>query len=163
MDIKKQFLYKPIDAEAINTFYLSLNDEKKYLSNPAQADIEFAIGIFLDSNLIAVAGIKRRLKVFRFSFHIIKEQYQGLGLSKQLTQKLAEQCTKNNISCIFASVDCTNENAMVSGQKYGYQLIYSDGEMSRFIYPLGRRGQIVKVIIPYICRLIFPIIRLFSR
>ncbi len=163
MNDDKELLFKAVDAEAINSFYLSLNNEKKYLTNPAKVDIELAVGIFSDSNLIAVTGIKRRYKLFRFSFHIIKKQYQGLGLSKQLTQKLVEQCTINNFCCFFASVDCENENAIISGHKNGYELIYSDGKIARFIYPLNRKGQIVKVIIPFVCRLIFPMSRLFSR
>ena len=156
-------MIQPVNISDIDAFYRSLNEERNFVDNPAQADIEYAIGIFNDSRLIAVAGVKRRIKVFRFSFYIIKKQYQGLGLSKQLTKQIIEHCITQKASWIFASAYCENQSAVKAWKKQGYKMIYSDGEIARFIYPLNKRGQIVQVLIPSICRLIIPIKKLFSR
>ena len=155
-----------LDFEEVEVFLNSLTGvERKYISNILESPItvDFITGVRIDNKLVGIAGFVRYFRFFHFSFHIVKSEFQGRGISKQLTTGLVSYAKEKGDSFFLASTHW-DKSSLAIWLKQGYKIVYEGGDLYyRLVFPLNWRGEVVCKLLPIICNICFPIIRKLKR
>lgn len=150
---------RDLSFNELASFYDSLDEEQLYIGNPNnyKKRLDCIIGLFVGSELAGVGGFKKYYGCFPFAFYIIKQRYQGQGLSKILTGIIQNHAIKNRYSFFMCSAYLANKPAISAWTKQGYKLFYQDNEIARFIFPLNSRGKFITSLVTIASPAIFTL------
>ena len=144
-----------LDLDEIGPFYESLISEKEHLDNAFEGTLEFVTGIRVDNRLVAIGGLRRRFRVFRFAFRVIRTEFQRRGLSKQLKSDIDIYARERGYSFYMSSVKKENTRALDIFPKQGARIVYKGGTQYVLGWPLNRKGECILALMPMICRVFF--------
>lgn len=112
--------------DAIRTFYKSLSTEKETFQLPLDSILKsYLLYVVWDSsqNIQALAGLRKKVGASVF-FVVVKEEFQGKGLGKQLTEKCFESLSVLNP--ILLTVEKGNKKAQHLYESLGMKVISAD-------------------------------------
>lgn len=153
-----------IDFEELNSFYNALTVEKEYFDqSPLEppGTLEFVTGVRIDSELVGIGGLKRYFYFFHFTFCIVKLEFQGKGLSKEIVSNLIAYAKGRGYSFFLMSVNKNNTASLASWLKWGAEILYHAHNVYRMGCYWNWRGKVMcKVIVPILFNIYFPTVKL---
>ncbi len=145
---------RDVDVAEINTFYNSLTDELKYVDqNPLKppGKLEFVTGHRVDGKLVGIAGLNRYYYSFHFAFYMVRTEFQGKGLGKQLVNALIAYAREEGHSFLLISIHRENTPSLALCQRVGAKLMCEAGGRYRLGYYLNWRGRVI-------CMAVMPVL-----
>lgn len=153
-----------VDFEELDLFYNALTSEKKYFDqNPLEppGTLEFVTGVRIGNELVGIGGLKRYFYFFHFTFRIVKIQFQGRGLSKQIVNNLITYAKERRYSFLLISVNRDNTASLASWLKMGAKILCYADNVYRMGYYLNWRGKVAcKVFVPILFSIYLPAVKL---
>jgi len=144
----KKMVLRNIRFDEIAPFYEGLDEQTRaMIDNPLEwaSSIVFVTGIRVEGQLAAIGGFKRSaFWLPLFTFHIVKPEYQKMGLGSQFTQEFVQFAKERGENCFMGTLRMRNVSNLPFFLKEGYRLISLESDLYvRGIVPLNRKGEIL--------------------
>jgi len=139
----------------IEHFINTLQDEKKYfnLNTDRLMKWEFVLIKQVDNEIIAVAGLEKKLSIFRDNV-IVKAAYQRKGQGRKILCELIDQ-TKERYTLLMAVISEHNLASLELHFKTGYKMIGRRQSLDYLAKPINRKGTFLY----YLLKTLFPLIK----
>lgn len=158
-----------VTLEQVKAFMDSLTVERRYLPLPVDyvRRAEYIHGIWLDGQLAAISGLARsrrpRLFPLRFSFMIVKSDFQRRGLSYKLMERKCEWARGKGLSHFIALSYKANVARRELAHRGNRQIFYDSGEVYWMIIALNRRGEALAILLRIVMLGLAPLLRCGRR
>ncbi|MEW6443448.1 MAG: hypothetical protein AB1640_21120 [bacterium] len=150
---------KNLSLDEIAPFYRSLDENTRTrVDPPLPEDIEFATGVRVKDRLAAIGGLKRSRFGLRFTFHIVKAEYEKLGLGHDITRDIVEYARGRGYSHFLGTLRLSNAARLPYFMKEGYRLVSVESDLYvRSVFPLNRKGEILVDVYRILFNIVLPI------
>jgi len=150
---------KNLTYDEIEPFYRSLDERTRArVDHPLDGRIEFVTGVRVGDQLAAIGGLKRSFLRLRFSFHIVRAEYEKLGLGHDITRDIVEYARGRGYSHFLGTLRLSNVSRLPYFLKEGYKVVSVEGDLYvRSVFPLNRRGEILVDVYRILFNLLLPV------
>ena len=148
----------PAYKHRIGNFLEKLDSEKEYFNLTIEKIMNWELVMveMLNGEIIAIAGLERKLGIVRNNL-IIMEEFQGAGLGKRLIRELYnESRLKHNI--IWGVISEENLASIKMELATGHKIVGNRQNMCYLIAPLNWKGKVLY----YLIRALFPTAKLLD-